>query len=68
MAMKLIYFNARGVVEVSRYMLHIAGAEYEDFRFPIDIKTFKKDEADAAKVSRERGSLRARWRWTGGER
>ena len=31
--------------EVSRYMLHMAGAEHEDFRCPMDIKTSKKDAA-----------------------
>lgn len=33
--MKLIYFDLRGVVEVSRYMLAISGTEYEDFRYPV---------------------------------
>jgi hypothetical protein len=42
MPMKLIYFDVRGVVEVARYMLHMGGAEYEDFRYPIDLSNFAK--------------------------
>jgi hypothetical protein len=42
MAMKLTYFNVRGLAEVSRYMLHMGGAQYEDFRLPIDVATFAK--------------------------
>ena len=48
--MKLVYFNLRGVVEVSRYMLHMGGAEYEDFRYPFDTSNWAKPEADAAKI------------------
>jgi len=51
MPMKLIYFDVRGVVEVARYMLHMGGAEYEDFRYPIDVSNFAKPEADAAKAA-----------------
>ena len=42
MAMKLTYFNVRGLAEVSRYMLHMGGATYEDFRLPIYVATFAK--------------------------
>ncbi len=30
---KLLYFNGRGLAELSRYILAIAGQEYEDARF-----------------------------------
>jgi len=48
--MKLVYFNVRGVVEVSRYMLHMAGAEYEDRRYPFDNSNWAKPDAYAAKM------------------
>jgi len=51
MAMKLTYFNLRGLAEVSRYMLHMGGATYEDFRLPIDVATFAKPEFDANKAA-----------------
>jgi len=44
MAMKLTYFNARGVIEPTRIMLAIAGVKYEDFRFPIDAATYARPE------------------------
>ena len=30
---KLIYFNARGLAELTRYIFAVSGREYEDFRF-----------------------------------
>ena len=33
--MKLVYFNARGVAEISRSMLAMNGVDFEDQRFPI---------------------------------
>ena len=57
--LKLVYFNAKGVVEVARCMLAMNNIAYEDHRFPI---TFSPDgkflvpEFDAAK---ERGDLLA---------
>lgn len=47
---KLTYFNARGVAEPTRMMFAAAGVTYEDFRFPIDTKTWSRPEFDAAKV------------------
>ena len=35
--MKLIYFNGRGVAEASRVLLAVAGQQYEDFRYPLNI-------------------------------
>jgi hypothetical protein len=50
MPVKLLYFNARGVIEVARYILHIGGEDWEDYRYSIELPTYKKEEADAAKV------------------
>ena len=49
--MKLVYFNGRGMAETSRLLLAVAGCDYEDFRYPleiIDMKTykFKRDDFD----------------------
>ena len=54
--MKLTYFNGRGLVETSRIILAIAGKEYEDVRYPIEVldwstykmvrEEFDKDKAD----------------------
>ena len=50
--MKLVYFNGRGLAETSRILLAIAGAEYEDFRYPLEVRDwathdFVKAEFDA---------------------
>ena len=39
---KLMYFNGRGLAELSRYVFVVAGQEYEDFRFePADWPKYK---------------------------
>ena len=48
MPVVLRYFNGRGVIEVARYMLHIGGADWEDFRYPIDMQSKAKYEHAAA--------------------
>ena len=35
--LKLNYFNGRGMAETSRLILAAVGAEYEDFRYPLEI-------------------------------
>jgi len=35
--MKLTYFNGRGLAETTRIILAVAGQEYEDFRYPLNI-------------------------------
>jgi len=35
--MKLNYFNGRGLAEVSRILLAVAGVQYEDFRYPLTV-------------------------------
>lgn len=53
---KLVYFDARGVVEVIRYMFAVAKVEYEDARFPFkfgtpgDFSTIQRPEFDQAKA------------------
>mmetsp|Transcript_13479 Transcript_13479/g.44979 ORF Transcript_13479/g.44979 Transcript_13479/m.44979 type:complete len:226 (-) Transcript_13479:74-751(-) len=55
--MKLVYFDAKGVVEKTRYMLAAAGAEYEDFRYEIafgtpgDYSTLQRPKFDADKAA-----------------
>ena len=54
--MKLVYFNGRGLAEISRMVLAIGGEEYEDVRYPLKIidwskhqmekEEFEKDKAD----------------------
>ena len=46
---KLCYFNLRGIAETTRIMFHLAGQEYEDYRYPIDLTNFSKPEYDADK-------------------
>ena len=42
--MKLVYFNGRGLAEISRILLAIGGEEYEDFRYPLEVIDFSKHE------------------------
>jgi glutathione S-transferase len=53
--MKLTYFNGRGLAETSRFLLAVAGVQYEDFRYPLtvlDWSTFKmvREEFDQDKA------------------
>eukprot|EP00750_Incisomonas_marina_P012604 INCI1710.1.p1 GENE.INCI1710.1~~INCI1710.1.p1 ORF type:complete len:261 (-),score=55.24 INCI1710.1:121-903(-) len=43
---KLIYFDARGVVENVRIMFYLARTQYVDFRFPVCCMTFARPEYD----------------------
>lgn len=38
-APKLIYFDARGVIEPARLLLAAAGVKYEDIRYKVDMTT-----------------------------
>ena len=54
--MKLVYFNVRGLGETSRILLALAEAEYEDFRYPLEVVDlakyqFNKKEFDEDKAS-----------------
>lgn len=49
--MRLVYFNARGLAETSRFLLALGQINYEDFRYPIQIIDWErhiiiKDEFD----------------------
>jgi len=46
--LKLTYFNARGLAEVSRLIFAAAGASYEDFRYPLSEK-FERPEFEVDK-------------------
>lgn len=56
---KLIYFDGRGRGERIRYLYAVAGAEFEDYRYPTtygvpgDRSTRQRPEFDAAKASGE---------------
>lgn len=56
---KLTYFDVRGLVETSRFMLAVAKQPYEEVRFPLDFgvpgdfSTIQRPEFDAAKAAGE---------------
>mmetsp|Transcript_86872 Transcript_86872/g.153630 ORF Transcript_86872/g.153630 Transcript_86872/m.153630 type:complete len:248 (+) Transcript_86872:51-794(+) len=56
---KLVYFDAKGVVEHVRYLFHMSGTPYVDHRYPFsfgvpgDFSTIKRPEFDAAKAAGE---------------
>jgi hypothetical protein len=57
--LKLVYFDAKGVVEISRVLLKIGGMPFEDFRYPITAKEgggFNTEEFTAAKDAGELSS------------
>lgn len=39
--LQLTYFNARGLAETSRLILAIAGQDYDDFRYPLEVLCWK---------------------------
>jgi len=52
--LKLCYFNGRGLAETSRLILAVAGVDYEDYRYPLEVldwATFNmvRDEFDKDK-------------------
>ena len=54
--MKLVYFNVKGLGETSRILLALAGAEFEDYRYPlqvVDLASYKfiKTEFDLDKAN-----------------
>ena len=48
---KLIYFNIRGLAETSRIIFKAAGQQFEDYRYPLEMKDgqFTRNEWDADK-------------------
>jgi hypothetical protein len=51
---KLVYFDAKGVVEMTRIMFKISGVDFEDSRFSIKVK-----EGGEFAVAKETGVLQA---------
>lgn len=55
--LKLVYFDARGLAETTRYMLAWATVQYEDMRYPFtfgtpgDFSTVQRPEFDAAQAN-----------------
>ena len=64
--LKLCYFNGRGLAETSRMILAVASAEYEDFRYPLEVidwatfnmvrEEFNKDKAEG-KLEKSMGKV-----------
>jgi len=53
---KFIYFNARGLGEISRYLFSIADVKFEDYRYPINEK-FEHAEFDKDKQTFTYGQI-----------
>ncbi len=56
LSMKLLYFDAKGVVELSRVMLKVGNIPFEDVRFSIKVKDgggFETPDFTAAKAAGE---------------
>jgi len=61
--LKLCYFNGRGLAETSRMILAVAGAEYEDFRYPLEVidwATFNMVRRSLTRI-RRKVSWRSQW-------
>lgn len=56
---KLVYFDAKGVVEMSRIMMKIGNLEFEDTRFTIKSKEAGGFETPEFAVAKTNGDLKA---------
>jgi hypothetical protein len=56
---KLVYFDAKGVVEMTRIMFKISGVDFEDSRFSIKVKEGGGFETPEFAVAKETGVLQA---------
>ena len=56
---KLVYFDAKGVVEMTRIMLKVSGLEFEDVRFSIKVKEGGGFETPEFASVKESGELKA---------
>ena len=52
--MKLVYFNGRGLAEISRILLAIGEEEYEDFRYPLKIIDWSKHQMEKAEFDKDK--------------
>ena len=56
---KLVYFDAKGVVEMTRIMLKVSGLEFEDVRFTITVKEGGGFDTPEFASVKEAGQLKA---------
>jgi Glutathione S-transferase, N-terminal domain len=56
---RLVYFDAKGVVEMTRIMLKIGGLEFDDARFSINVKEGGGFETPEFAISKTAGELMA---------
>jgi Glutathione S-transferase, N-terminal domain len=54
---RLVYFDAKGVVEMARIMLKIGGLEFDDARFSINVKEGGGFETPEFAISKTAGEL-----------
>ena len=52
--MKLVYFNGRGLAEISRILLAIGEEDYEDFRYPLKIIDWSKHQMEKAEFDKDK--------------
>ena len=56
---RLVYFDAKGVVEMTRIMLKIGGLDFDDARFSINVKEGGGFETPEFAISKTAGDLKA---------
>ena len=56
---RLVYFDAKGVVEMTRFMLKIGEVEFDDDRFPIKMKEGGGFETPEFAIAKDSGILKA---------
>ena len=54
--MKLVYFNGRGLAEISRMVLAIGGEEYKDVRYPIKIIDWSKHQMEKEEFEKDKAN------------
>lgn len=52
--MKLVYFNGRGLAEISRILLAIGEEDYEDFRYPLKIIDWSKHQMEKEEFEKDK--------------
>ena len=54
--MKLVYFNGRGLAEISRMVLAIGGEEYKDVRYPMKIIDWSKHQMEKEEFEKDKAN------------